>query len=432
MKKVVFASLLTVASLATSGLVFAQAAPAAPAAASGQVQMSPEEYKMYTEAIGQTTPQAKAPALEAYLQKYPQSKVKDDVLQQLMLAYSSFDPAKTLDAADRVLQVDPNNLRALTFEVYFRKAQADQATDPAAKQTDLDASASYAQKGLAATKPAAMSDADFTTLKSNADPIFYSDLGADALNKKDYPAAIDAFKKELAAVPVDQTTKPGPTLQDTYYLAQAYYQSTPPDLIDCTFYATRAASYAPDNFKAQLQPLATYCYKKYHGNTDGYDAVVTAAKASITPPANMGITPAPSAADIAAQTVASTPDLATLALSDKEFILQNGKPDDAEKVFATIKGKEVEVPDATVVTATDSVLKLAVSDDAVQSNTADFTVNMKEPLKTVPTAGSKITVNATYDSYTQNPVMIVMNDGTVPGAKKTAPARRTTTKKKPH
>jgi hypothetical protein len=222
------------------------------------------------------------------------------------------------------------------------------------------------------------------------------------------------------------------TLQDTYYLAQAYYQSTPPDLIDCTFYATRAASYAPDNFKAQLQPLATYCYKKYHGNTDGYDAVVTAAKASITPPANMGITPAPSAADIAAQTVASTPDLATLALSDKEFILQNGKPDDAEKVFATIKGKEVEVPDATVVTATDSVLKLAVSDDAVQSNTADFTVNMKEPLKTVPTAGSKITVNATYDSYTQNPVMIVMNDGTVPGAKKTAPARRTTTKKKPH
>ena len=47
------------------------------------------------------------------------------MLQQLMLAYSAFDPAKTLDAADRLLQVDPNNLRALTFEVYFRLKSAD-------------------------------------------------------------------------------------------------------------------------------------------------------------------------------------------------------------------------------------------------------------------------------------------------------------------
>ncbi len=51
-----------------------------------------------------------------------------------MLAYSAFDPAKTLDAADRLLQVDPNNLRALTFEVYFRDQAADQATDPAASR----------------------------------------------------------------------------------------------------------------------------------------------------------------------------------------------------------------------------------------------------------------------------------------------------------
>ena len=35
--------------------------------------------------------------------------------------------------------------------------------------------------------------------------------------------------------------------------------------------------------------------------------------------------------------IAETPDLGSLAVSDKEFILQNGKPEDAAKVWDTIK-----------------------------------------------------------------------------------------------
>ena len=99
-------------------------------------------------------------------------------------------------------------------------------------------------------------------------------------------------------------------------------------------------------------PTAQYCYKKYHGNSEGYDKVTTAATSNLNPPSDFTITPAPKASDIAHQTVASTPDLGTLALSDKEFILQNGTSDDAEKVWATVKGKTVEIPDATVITAT--------------------------------------------------------------------------------
>ena len=413
MKKAVVASLLAVASVAP-GAHFAfsqqqvnlgsgaqQGAAGAAGAATGQVQMPQAEYNDYTAAINQSTPQTKAPALEAYLQKYPQSSVKGDVLQQLMVAYSSFDPVKTLDAADRLLQVDPNNLRAITLEVYFRKASADQLTDASAKQAALDKAADFAQKGLAATKPKDMSDADFKTLQTNANPIFYSAIGTAALNKKDTATAITNFKQELAAVPVDQTTKPGPILQDTYFLGLAYLQSTPPDYVNCTFYVTRFTAYAPEPYKSQMAPTAQYCYKKYHGNADGYDKVTTAATSNLNPPSDFTITPAPKASDIAHQTVASTSDLGTLALSDKEFILQNGTPDDAEKVWATVKGKTVEIPDATVITATDSVLTVAVSDDAVQSKVADFTFNMKEPLKTVPAVGSKVNLTGTYASYSQ-------------------------------
>jgi hypothetical protein len=439
MKKVMVASLLSAVAVACmasgTGVALAQAATQSSASAGqagGSVQLSPAEYQAYNNAVTQTTPQTKAPALEAYLTAYPQSTIKADVLQQLMIAYSGFDPTKTLDAAERLLQIDPTNLRALIFEVYVRQSQAAQITDPAALQTALDAAANYAQKGIAATQtpPKGMPEADFAALKTKALPIFYSAIGAAALNKKDYPAAISAYKSELAAAPLADTQQPGPLLQDTFYLGQAYLLSSPPDYVNCTFYTTRAASFAPDAFKAKLQPTATYCYKKYHGKEDGYDAVVTAAKANLNPPSDFTITPAPKASDIAHQTVMSTPDLATLALSDKEFILQNGTPEDADKVFATIKGKSVEIPDATVVEATDSVVKVSVSDDAIQSKTADFTFNMETPLKTVPAVGSKVTLTGTYDSYTQNPPMITMSAGAIPAPKKAAPAKRTTTRRR--
>ncbi|NYF80199.1 hypothetical protein [Granulicella arctica] len=430
MKKVVVASLLAVASIApATQMLFA--APLgnpfvmqAAAPAGGGIQMSPAEYKAYNDAISQTTPQTKAPALEAYLTAYPQSAVKTDTLQQLMLAYSAFDPTKTVDAADRLLAVDPNNLRALTFEVYFRKQLSDQITDPTAKQAALDKAADFGTKGLAATKPAEMSDADFTAVKTAGTPLFYSAIGAAALNKKDAATAITNYKAELAAVPVDQTTKPGQILQDTYYLGSAYLQSTPPDLLNCAFYVARFVAFAPEPYKTQMAPTAQYCYKKFHGSADGYDTLAAAAQANVNPPATLNVTPAPKASDIAHQTVTSTSDLAALALSDKEFIIQNGTAEDAQKVFDAIKGKEVSVPDATVVAVTESQVQVAVSDDAVQATpkVADFTFNLKEPLKTLPAVGDKVTLTGTYDSFTQSPLMITMaNSEIVP---KKAPVKK--------
>jgi len=426
MKKVVLASLLAVAAaVPVAQLGYAQAA--APAQSAGGVQMSAEEYAAYNNANTQSTPAGKAAAFEAYLKAYPQSAVKEDVLQQLLFAYSQMqDTTKALDAADRLLQVNPQNFRALVFETTLRGQAASALTDATAKQQGLDSAADYAKKGLAAAKPKDMSDADWNTLKAAGYPVFYSAIGTAALNKKDGAAAISAFKSELAAVPVAQTTTPGPQLQDTFYLADAYYTSTPPDYLNCAYYGARAANYAPEPYKTQFSKLATYCYRKFHGKDDGYDTVLATAKDNLNPPAGFleGIKPAPSPADIVSNLIATTPDLAALAISDKEYVLQNGKKEDADKVFDTIKGKSVEFPDVTVVAATADQLQVAVSDDAVQSGTADFTFAMKEPLKTVPNPKDKITVSGTYDSYTQTPPMINMTDGAVVEKKKPAAAKR--------
>jgi hypothetical protein len=425
MKKVVLASLLaTVCALPLASVVRAQA-PAA-----GQVQMSADEYTAYNNANTQTDPAAKAKAFQAYLKAYPNSTVKQDVLTQIVFLYSqTTDETATLAAADDLLAVDPGNLRGLALKVYYLRADGDKATDPAVKQTNLDKAAGYAQQGLSATGSKGVSADDFTKFKAATMPTFESAIADDDLAKKDNAGAITALTTELNGVPVADTQDPQKQLQDVYVLAQAYYTSTPPDYLNCAWYATRAANFAPAAFKPTIQTLATYCYKKFHGGTDGYDALQTAVATNLNPPSGLlaGIKPAPKPEDYVKQLISTTPDLATLAVSDREFGLQYGTQEDADKLFASVKGKTVEFPDVLVVAATESSVQVAVSDDSVVAKTADFTFTMKEPLKTVPAVGAKVTLDGTYDSYTQKPLMITMTDGSVVEKKKApvkAPVRR--------
>ncbi len=435
MKKVALASLLAIATstLCATSIALAQAAapaqaPAAGAGASQQITIKdPAEYNDYSNAISQSSPPAKAAAIEAFLTKYPNSVVKQEMLEQLMAAYQGANNMdKTVDAANRLLQVDPSNLRALAITVYIKKQQAAAKTTPAEQQPLLDEAAANAQKGLAAPKPANLPDADYQKLKAATTPIFYSAIALDDQVKKDYPGAEDSFKKELQAYDPAQT-QTGPALNDTYLLGQAYAQQTPPDLKNAVWFLTRAATYAPPAAKDQIEKAAEYYYNKYHGSMDGFDQVKQQVSTSVLPPDSYNPTaapPPPSPADQAAKVVSTTPDLKTLNLNDKEFILFNGKQEDADKMWAVMKGQTYEIP-GKVVSATADSVQLAVTDDAKASNTADFTLNMKTPLATPPAIGTMVTYIGTFDSYTQNPKMVTLINGTSPQAQK-APARRTT------
>src|SRR5580698_1178106 len=414
MKKSVLASLLALATIfpGSVSLVYGQAAQP------GQITIKdPAEYNDYTNAVGQSTPAAKAAAIETFLTTYPNSVVKNDLLEVLMASYQQAgDMTKTLSTADRLLAVDPGNLRALAISVFIEKSQAATKTTPADAQPILDKAAAQAQTGLSATKPANMADADFQKLKGATAPIFDSAIAQDDENKKDFSGAIAAFTNELKAYSDPAQTQSGPGLNDTYLLGQAYAQQTPPDLKNAAWFLTRAAQFAPPQAKPQIEKAAEYFFNKYHGSMDGYPAIQTLAQANLFPTDAYNPTPAPpppSPADLAAQTVASTPDLKTLSLSDQEFILFNGKPEDAQKVWDVMKGHRVEVP-GVVVSATPESVQLAVTDDNKQIQKADFTINMKTPLKSVPAIGSSVTYDATFDSYSANPPMITLTDGALP------------------
>src|SRR5215469_15729438 len=127
MKKVVVASVLAVGACTAYYLPAALALDDAQnqGAQSGQITIKdPAEYNAYTNAVGQSSPAAKASAIEQFLQQYPNSQVKEEMLEQLMAAYEQAGQAdKELDAANRLLQVNPNSIRALTIVVCMEKKQ---------------------------------------------------------------------------------------------------------------------------------------------------------------------------------------------------------------------------------------------------------------------------------------------------------------------
>src|SRR5262249_19676316 len=134
----------------------------------------------------------KASALEAFLQTYPNSVMKEDALVQLMGAYQQAgDAQKTIDAASRVLQANPNNVRALAFLAYYYRATAAQGGPQ--MQQNLDKAKDYGEKGLQAlhnmTKPQGMSDDDFKKFHNETSAIFEGAVGFAALQAKNYPEA---------------------------------------------------------------------------------------------------------------------------------------------------------------------------------------------------------------------------------------------------
>ncbi len=105
MKKFVFASVLAMVSMSLAYT------PALHAQDSITIK-DPAEFNAYQTASTQSDPKAKAVALESFLQTFPQSVVKNAVLDTLIDTYQSLgDADKTLSAASRLLQVDPNNMK---------------------------------------------------------------------------------------------------------------------------------------------------------------------------------------------------------------------------------------------------------------------------------------------------------------------------------
>ena len=431
----IFIAVMTVALTAAAQAPPAGAQPPAAGASSGQVAApqqkkeirDPQEYNAYLGAIQQTDENAKAVALEGFIQQYPNSVVKGDALELLMATYQKLNNAqKVIETGNRLLQADPDNLRALALMSYLKRGQAEQG-GAAAPQNWTEAE-QYAMRGLhavqTATRPEGMADADFQKLKTEVGVIFNGTAGMAALQRKDYTAA----QRRLQA---SADTNPN-NLADVYPLALAYLQAPQPDYPQGLWYIARAAALAAPNPGAQQQ-IARYgraSYIKYHGNDQGWDQVLQAA-ANPARPAGFAIQPRPTPAEEAAQLVKDK-QVQDMTFDEFQLILTSGNQQASDTVWNQIKDKPIDFA-AKVVEATPTKLTLSATADDIEKNTPDVVLTMVSaiPARLLPKVGSMTPVEGVPSMFTAQPFLVTMEKGTLLGQErppatpaKKPPARR--------
>lgn len=401
----------------------AQAAqPGAPAPAPQQKKeiKDPAEYNAYVGAIQQKDPTAEISGLEAFLTQYPNSVVKEDALEALMGAYQkNNNPAKMTETAQRLLQVNPNNLRALALLTYIARANVEAGQNA---QQNLAQAAQYANQGLGALKtapkPEGMSDADFDKLKTQMSVIFNGAAGMAALQNKDYPTAQTDLRAAVQGDPNE--------LRNVYPLALADLTGTPPNQVEGLFFIARAANLAAGSpGQAQIQAYGLSQYKKYHGSDQGWTDVLASAKTNPLPPADFNITKyvPPTPAEEAAELVKNkTPnDIKQMTFAEWEKVLSAGKPEDQDKVWSVIKGVPLQM-EGLVIAATSTEIQIAESQDDIDAKRADIVVAMSGtiPEKLMPKVGSNLQFEGTPESYTASPFVMNMDKGALLTAKKPA------------
>jgi hypothetical protein len=243
------------------------------------------ERNDYANAVGQKEPAAKAEAINAFLARYPYSRTQEDMLEQLMAVYvSEPDTNKATETVNRILTLDPKNLRALFYMTYTVRQKALSADTRNAQQL-LDVAAQAARTALnAPSKPDYMSEADFDKLRVVTSPMFHSAIGIDDLTRRDFFGAISNFTMELKAPVNIKATESGFELDDTYRLGQAYEGKSPADLKSAAWFYARAAQYSTSETKAQWEAKAESTYLDYHGSMDGYPEVQALARQNVFPP----------------------------------------------------------------------------------------------------------------------------------------------------
>jgi tetratricopeptide (TPR) repeat protein len=396
----------------------------------------PAEYNAYVNAVQQSDPAAKAQAIEAFVQTYPNSVMKEDALVALMGAYQqSNNASKTIDTASRILQANPNNIRALALLAYYYRSLAAQGGADAAKNADL--AMQYGQKGLSALpntpKPDGMSDADFTKFHNELSAIFEGAVGFAALQKKDAALA----QKELHDAVSHEAQ---PNIADIYPLATADLEAKPVNP-EGFWFIIKASQLAQGPGQQQILDYGRKKYIRYHGSEDGWADIVKQAQAStsVMPPDGFTVAaapPPPSPAEQAADLVKSK-DPKQMSFAEWQLVLSSGNAQASDAVWSVIKDKPVKLV-ANVISASASKLTLAGSADDIDDKKADITLTMTKPLpaKLIPAVGTLTQFQATVSSYAPSPFMLTMTEGVLldkagnpVGAAAAAPAHKAPPKK---
>jgi tetratricopeptide (TPR) repeat protein len=407
----------------------AQPQAQAPAAAQQTKTIKdPTEYNAYITATQVADPAQKAAALEAFVQQYPNSIVKEDALNAAMGAYQQAgNSAKSSAIANQILQLNPNNVPACVVVVFGLRQQAVQQGNA---QTAIQAG-QMAERCIPSLQTWKFEGDEATVAKQKT--VFTSILnnaaGTAALQQKDYPRAQQYLNAAVAANPASP--------DDTYNLALSYLlprPNTDDNTLKGLYFVARALNMVAGNAAAEKQ-IGDYgksVYKRYHGGEDGWPEFVAQVKAanSPAPPADMTtmIKKAPSPAEQVKTIIAQNPDLTQADFGTWVLVFTYGDQATKDSSFAQLKDKAFKFQ-GQIISADENSADIALTQDAIEQKKAEVHVTMEEPFKKVPAPGSQFQFQGTAQSYTSEPFLITMDKGIDLTPKAKPPVRKPPTKR---
>jgi tetratricopeptide (TPR) repeat protein len=370
---------------------------------------SRDEYEAFMAMANEKDPNKKISGAEAFIQKFADSDFKAVAYAQEIQAYFQLgDSAKAIDAAKKVLELDPDNIDALAFLSYvFPFVFKAEDPDATSKLSRAESDAKHGLEVLAKIqKPANITDEQFTQFVKPKRAVFNGAVGFVALQRKDYPAAIAGFKAAAEDNPSDIYT--------FYRLGLAYLYSSPPDYDHGVWYIARAVSLANASKNpagAEIDKFLRRAYVNYHGNEQGLQDILTQAAGAPNPPEGFKVAPM--------ETPKPTGNPNVDNFNQLTFPLKLGG-EKAQKTWDAIKGQALGLGGSidSIEPGKEAGTSSVHIDILDQSKAADGVYDIELIDSTQPkvknlSKGDLVRFQGTIDSYTATPNLVLTLRGTI-------------------
>lgn len=401
-----------IVSLVSPALVLAAGSPAPPAQAQAAQKnwKDREEYDLYNSITTAKDAQKKLELLNQWTTKYANTDFKSERETLFLTTYVGLNrPKEAIASAKKLVADNPKDFTGLYYVTLLTLQVADNS--PGA----LDDSEKGANGLIAALdtqfaddkKPPQASAEEWKKARNQVEALARETLGWIDMQRKDNLKAEDEFTKSLNLNPASG--------QVSYWLGSVILaEKDPAKQVAALFQFARAAAYdgpgalAPEGRK-QVRTYFEKVYTSYHGSNEGIEDVLSAAKASVLPPADFKIK---SADDIAREKIQQEQDLAkqnpSLALWLNIRTALTGA--DGDSYFSSnMKGAQTPAFTGVLISADPETkpkkLVLAIAD----GKTPDCTVILDSPLPGKAEGDTKITFQGIPDSYTASPFMVTFN-----------------------
>lgn len=365
------------------------------------------EYDLYNNVVKETDPAKKLQYLNQWVEKYPETDYQEEQLQ----FYNQLNqPAKVLEQGDKILAKDPKNLTALTLIT----ANIQKVTNPSPQQmADAQKAAQTLLDNLDSLKPATATDDAWKQAKPTVQNLAKGTIqwiitkpANDALEKKDYPAAEQAFTKLVQQYPDNG--------QYAYQLGSILISERNPDKFPAAIYLiARAVAMdpakggLPDANRKQVDSYLNRIYTQYHGADDaGLQQLKQMALNAPMPPADFKLK---TAAEIASEKEeefrTKNPQLALWMGIKKQLTDTNG-----EQYFeGTLKNAAVPKMKGTLVDAKPACrpkeLLVAISD----GTHSEVKLKLDMALKGKPATGTEFQWEGVPSAFTKDPFELTMD-----------------------